>query len=396
MSEEGIDDVVERGMRQLLAAGGQIAERVARLRQDLMRQQQHATDRANQELLRAMATDRANMRAVLAPVNEPQWWNAASAQQVAGAYEAAEAWKDYDPAALQASERIREEVKARYGIDTADLQGDRAFLQDAVGTQQGATATGEELRSHNEAMALIATAQAAELQREAQGLRGEIERLQVPEQYLADPALLDALKEARDASDDAARTRAESVVAERLHLINEDGLQGPTIEQLREEIGSNYSGADESLFQDAAFVEAAKDWHDARVLAEGGFANRDDRLEARYEAAEKDLFSRIDTLGRDIENNVLNETHGTHSSTSQPSPSREATVYGSKEHRKAFASTLEGTGSSEEIRGRLVAAADQGSHPREATRQDVKASAAPRRSPTTSPVREARRTGPTR
>lgn len=341
-----------------------------------------------------MATDRANMRAVLAPVNEPQWWNAASAKQVAGAYEAAEAWKDYDPAALHASERIREEVKARYGIDTADLQGDRAYLQDAVGTHQGAAATAEELRKHNEAMSLIATAQAAELQREAQGLRNEIERLHVPEQYLADPALLASLKSARDASDDAARTNAESVVAERLHIINEDGLQGPTIEQLREEVGSNYSRADDSLFQDAAFVAAAKDWHEARVLAEGGFANRDDRLEARYEASEKELFSRIDALGRDIENNVLSGPQT--SSSNEGGKHDTGATYGSPEHRAELAKKIEGTAAPEEIRSRLIAAADQGTHPREATRQDSRAAGGPRRKPAVVADRERVKGGPNR
>lgn len=396
MSEEGIDDVVERGLRQLLAAGGQVAERVARLRQEMKRQQQQAADRATQEQLRAMATARADMRAVLAPVNEPQWWNTASAEQIAGAYEAAEAWKDYDPAALQASERIREEVRSRYGIDTADVQGDRAYLQDAVDTKQGAAASTEELRRHNEAMALIAAANAAELHRDAQRLRGEIERLQVPEQYLADPALLEALKSSRDALDTDARVSAERVVAERVHLINEDGLHGPTIEQLREEIGASYSGTDDSLFQDAAFVAAAKDWHEARVLAEGGFVSRDSGLEARYEASEKELFSRIDALGRDIEKSVLTEHRRASPSAPQAGQTAETPAYGSTEHRNAFAASLDGTGSPEEVRGRLVAAVDQGSHPREATRQTGKVPATPRRRKTSSPVREAKRTGPTR
>ncbi|MEG9250325.1 hypothetical protein V6S67_19725 [Arthrobacter sp. Soc17.1.1.1] len=399
MSEDGIDDVVERGMRQLLTATLQIAERVARARQDLIRRQrdqQPATERAQQEHLRSVAADRADMRAVLAPVEEFQWWNKASAERIAGVYEAAEAWKDYDPAALQASARIRDEVKARYGIDTADLQGDGAYLQDAVGTQKDAAASTEELRKHHDTMALIAAAQQAELQREAQGLRGEMERLQVPEAYLADSTLLEALRGARDASDVDARTDAERVVAERVHLIQEDGLQGPTIDQLRDEIGGSYSGADDSLFQDAAFVAAAKDWHEARVLAEGGFVTQDKGLEARYEAAEKDLFSRIDALGRDIERDVLNDRPDTPvSSHSQQMPVDQTPAYGSSEHRKAFAVKLEGTGTPEEVKGRLVAAADQGSHPREATRQTVKVPAAPRRAPS-SPVRETTKSGPTR
>lgn len=394
MSEEGIDDVIDRGLRQLLAGASQIAERVARLRQEMLHRQQQATDRAQQEYLRELAADRANMRAVLAPVNEAEWWNRASAEQVAGVYQAAEAWKEYDPAALEASERIRDEVRNRYGIDTADVRGDHAYLQDAVDTQQGTAARMDELRKHNEAMALIATAQAAELQREAHNLRSEMERLQVPEQYLADPALLEALRDARDAPNVDARSDAESVVAERLHLIQEDGLQGPNLEALREEIASNYSGVDESLFQDAAFIAAARDWHDARVLAEGGFTGRDKRLEARYEASEKELFSRIGDLGRDIEKTVFGDQRVP--ATSAEGQQAKGPAYGSAAHRAALGKKIEGTGTNEEINGRLVAAADQGTHPREATRQDTKVSVGSRRKPVRTSVRDRSKGGPSR
>jgi hypothetical protein len=48
----------------------------------------------------------------------------------------AEAWKDHDPAALAVSEKINLEVKNRYGLDTSDLQGDAAYLQDNLTMQQ--------------------------------------------------------------------------------------------------------------------------------------------------------------------------------------------------------------------------------------------------------------------
>ncbi len=391
MSEEGIDDVVDRGLRQLLAAGGQIAESVARLRQELLRRQQQTIERTGQEYVRTVATDRANMRAVLAPVNEKEWWNRASAEQVAGAYQAAEAWKDYDPVALVASTKIRDEVKTRYGIDTNDVQGDREFLRDTVNVQQQAGASVEELRKHTEAMELLAAAQAAALREDAKALRNDMDRLQVPEEYRVDPVLLEALEGAG-----GARTDAERLVAERIHLIKEDGPQGPTIEQLREEVTSNYSGADESLFQDAAFVMAAKDWHEARVLAEGGFVDQDNGLEARYKASEKELFDRVASLGHDIENGVLKDQPTTPSPPERQSTREQSPAYGSGEHRTAFAQKLEGTGTPEEIHVRLVAAADQGSHPREATRQNVKVPPKPRRAPTTSSAREVSKGGPTR
>ncbi|MEC5200994.1 hypothetical protein RCH21_003250 [Arthrobacter sp. PL16] len=83
----------------------------------------------------------------------------------------------------------------------------------------------------------------------------------MPEQYLADLALLEALK-APEAPPTTPHANAGCTIAERAYLINDDELQGPTIDQLREGIGSNYSGADDSLFQDTALVAAAKDWHE--------------------------------------------------------------------------------------------------------------------------------------
>lgn len=496
MSEEGIDDSVERGLRQLLAVSGQIAERVARARQEMQRREQLRSERAGQEYQQVLATNRAAMQAVLAPVKEPEWWNRASAHQVADAYQAAESWKDHDPMALEASARIHKEVKTRYGIDADDLQGDLAYLHDAVLTKrrggpaldevvkqtkervseketmqatlastkdaqwwdnaspdqvsnayqaaevwkdrdviaseastrirdevkarygvdtddiQGDTTylrdvlwvkrlggpSAEQIKKNTEAMTLVAAAQQAERLQQAEGLRSEQERLQVPQEYMADPKLLDALRAAREATEAEVQTNADRLVAERVHLLKEDGLQGPTIEQLREEISNNYSGTDEGLFQDADFVKAAREWHEARVLAEGGFESKDNALEARYEASEKELFARIETLGHDIEKEVLKDHHGSigAESSGTSTDGTPAVKYGSAEHTAAFAKNLEGTGTPEEIKGRLIAAADQGRHPREAVRSAPTLRAQPAKRPTIGVGRESSKGGPTR
>lgn len=496
MSEEGIDDSVERGLRQLLAVGGQIAERLARAVQEIQRRERLRGEQASQEYQQMMATNRAAMQAVVAPVKEPEWWSKASAHHVADAYQAAESWKNHDPMALEASARIQQEVKSRYGIDTDDLQGDLAYLHDAVlMKQQGGPAldelvkqteekvsdketmratlasttdaqwwdnaspdqvsnayqaaevwkdrdvvaleastlirdevktrygvdtddiqgdtaylrdvlwvqrlggpSAEQVRKNTEAMTLIAAAQRAEMLRQAEDLRGEQERLQVPQEYMTDPKLLDALQAARSATEAEVQISADRLVAERVHLLNEDGLQGPTIEQLREEISSNYSGTDESLFQDAGFVEAAREWHEARVLAEGGFESKDNALEARYEASEKELFARIETLGHDIEKEVLKDQHGSTGAENSGTSTDGSPVvkYGSVEHTAAFAKNLEGTGTPEEIKGRLIAAVDQGRHPREAVRSAPTLRAQPAKRPTVGVGRESSKGGPTR
>jgi hypothetical protein len=47
-------------------------------------------------------------------VEKDQWWDKAQPNDIATAHAVAEGWKDHDPAALAASERIRQEVLTRY------------------------------------------------------------------------------------------------------------------------------------------------------------------------------------------------------------------------------------------------------------------------------------------
>ncbi|MBD1539285.1 hypothetical protein HC749_14045 [Arthrobacter sp. S13_S34] len=84
---------------------------------------------------------------------------------------------------------------------------------------------------------------------------------------------------------------------ERLYLIGKDGIDGPTIDQPREETTANFNGAGEEHFKDTSFVNAAREWHEAKLLAEGGFAGTHDRpLEQRTEA---ELFALIEAMCRD-------------------------------------------------------------------------------------------------
>jgi hypothetical protein len=57
----------------------------------------------------------------------------------------AEGWKDHDPVALGAAERIRHEVLTRYGIDTHDVGSDAAYLESGIQTITAERARLEEL-----------------------------------------------------------------------------------------------------------------------------------------------------------------------------------------------------------------------------------------------------------
>ena len=134
-----------------------------------------------------------------------------------------EGWKDHDPTALAASEKIRQEVLTRYGIDTHDVGTDAAYLESGIQTittekarQDELARSQEETRKaaaeHEKAMQLLAAARAEELRAQAATLAPEMERHQVPVEYLANPELAQALQTAHNAKTPTAVAGADATV----------------------------------------------------------------------------------------------------------------------------------------------------------------------------------------
>jgi hypothetical protein len=378
MSEsDGIDEVLDGGMRQSLMIASRIAETLARRRQESQRQQEHQDAQGAHEAQARLAADRCAAHAALAPVNRDQWWDKAQPHDIATAHAVAEGWKDHDPTALAASEKIRQEVFTRYGIDTRYVGKDSVYLESDIRhaatekTRQEALDRGQEeartaAAEHEKAMGLLAAARAEELRAQAATLAPEMERHQVPVEYLANPELAQALQTAHTAKTPAAVAAADASVQERLFLIGKDGVNGPDIDQLRKETTTNVNGAEDSHFEDPAFVQAAKDMHEAKLLAEGGFTGSERTpVEQRYERAERELFARMEGLGREIENRVTGTDSSRLKDQGLKAESTSAADYGSVERQEAFAASLATTGANEsQVRGRAAAERSEGTHPR--------------------------------
>lgn len=377
MSEsDGMDDVLDNGMRQTVMIASRIAETLARRRQESQRQQERQDAQAAHETQARLAAERSTAHAALAPVQKDQWWDKAQPNDIATAHAVAEGWKDHDPTALAASEKIRAEVLARYGIDTHDVGSDTAYLESGIETiatekaRLDAMARSQEAQrkaaaEHEKAMQLLAAARAEEVRAQAATLAAEMDRHQVPVEYLANPELAQALQRAHNAKTPKATAAADAEIKERMFLIGKDGVNGPDIDQLRKETTTNINGAGDSHFQDPEFVKAAKDMHEAKLLAEGGFKGSQwSSMEQRYERAEKELFARMEGLGREIENRVTGNDSNRLNDQGLKAESTSAAGYGSAEHHEKFAESLEKTGANEtQIRGRLAAARGEGTHP---------------------------------
>lgn len=366
MSEsDGIDDVLDNGLRQSLMIAARVGETLARRRQDSLREREHQNVQAAHEAHARYTAERAQMRGALAPIHDDQWWRQAQPTDITSAYVLTEAWKDHDPAALAAADRIRHEVYTRYGIDTHDVGTDAAYLQSGIETVAAEQARLNAAREHEKAMALIADSQAEELRARAQRFATVMEKHQVPVEYLGNEALAATLQQSQNANTPEAIEAADAAVKERLYLIGKDGISGPTIDQLREETTVTVNGASDDHFKDPEFVRAAQELHETKLLAEAGFTGTgQDSLEQRYERAEKELFARLEGLGHEIEDRVTGNGGDRLADQGLNAEAASAVGYGSAEHHEAFAEALKNTGATEkQIRGRLTAARSEGTHP---------------------------------
>jgi hypothetical protein len=371
-----MDDILDGGLRQSLMIASRIAETLARGRQESQRQQEHQDAQVAHEAQARLAAERSAAHAALAPVEKDQWWDKAQPHDIATAHAVAEGWKDHDPTALAASEKIRLEVLTRYGIDTHDVGKDTAYLESGIETITTGRARQDELArrqdetrkaaaEHKKAMQLLAAARVEELRAQAETLGSEMERHQVPTGYLANPELAQALQTAHSAKTPTAVEAADATVQERMFLIGKDGINGPDIDQLRRETTANVNGVGDSHFADPGFVKAAKEMHEAKLLAEGGFQGSERTpVEQRYERAEKELFARMEGVGREIENRVSGYDSSRSKDQGLKAESTSAADYGSTEYHEKFAESLEQSGANQtQIRGRLAAARSEGTHP---------------------------------
>lgn len=133
MSEsDGVNEAVEGLSRTAIAVAGRLGEQLARMREQSLREQQAVEEQRGRELQARYEAQRAAARAQLAPTAEGRWWDQARPQDIERVHETATAWKQFDPEAQEAAERIRREVKERYGIDVDNPGADDRTVSDAL------------------------------------------------------------------------------------------------------------------------------------------------------------------------------------------------------------------------------------------------------------------------
>lgn len=183
MAEEsdGIGDEFDGQMRVALTIATQMGERFARLHEELARNAQARTEQQTKELQARFDAERNAARASLAPVQQREWWNTAGVDDIATAYETAEAWRTVDPDIARTSDRMRAELRGRYGIDVNHLDADPAAVREALARAQqdrsaAAESRGESVKDYAEAASLLTVAD--QLDRKAEDRDRDQERTQ--------------------------------------------------------------------------------------------------------------------------------------------------------------------------------------------------------------------------
>lgn len=175
-STDGIEEAFEGQLRVLVTAAGQVGERLARQREETQRNAQARSEQEARERASRIEVERLAARVELRDVGRADWWDRATPEQIARSYQVARAWSAEDPEAARAEERVRSEIRGRYGVDVDDagadpervrqlvrLELDRAERDRAAGEEQAARAARESV----EAQQLLAHANQQDAQAEA-------------------------------------------------------------------------------------------------------------------------------------------------------------------------------------------------------------------------------------
>ncbi|MDR7184622.1 hypothetical protein J2X85_001645 [Microbacterium trichothecenolyticum] len=175
---DGIAEAIEGQLRVAITAAGRVGELIARAREESARRAQAASEQDARELASRFDAEKAAARADLAGVYRAEWWDRATPDQIGGAYTTARAWAGEDVEAVRAEQRIRDELRARYGIDADNAGGDPAAVRDAIERAERTRLQSEEQRRRAateeiEAAVLLRHAEAADRDAEERRTRAE-------------------------------------------------------------------------------------------------------------------------------------------------------------------------------------------------------------------------------
>lgn len=150
--DDGLEEAVDGQMRVLLTVAAHVGESVARARENQYHQTQTQSETEVRQLQDRLDAERAVARAEMSKTQREDWWDRATPTEISYTYQVACAWSGEDLEAVRTQDKIRTELKNRYGLDVDNLNADPAAVQTAVqrAYNNHATPQGEQRRSSRE------------------------------------------------------------------------------------------------------------------------------------------------------------------------------------------------------------------------------------------------------
>lgn len=217
MESDGVEEVLDGMLRAAVTAGGRLGEQVARAREQMLRAAEASSQQEARELHGRFEAEKAGAVHQLSQIHQGGWWDRADPQMIGSTYAVAQAWREVEPEAQRATERIETELRDRYQIDAANTGADPQRVYEQL------------QRFEAERMAELA---AAEQRKEAEE-RSEAERL-LAEADRMDSGAQTAERAAEFEPDAAERDRAAAEASQ----LNERS------QEVREDAGLSYDSAE--------------------------------------------------------------------------------------------------------------------------------------------------------
>lgn len=192
MSEtDGVDETFDQTMHLALTAAARAGETMARMREESQRRDATRADSERAQLETRLAAEQQASVARLDVVRDPQWWDKASREDVVATWQLSHTWRE-DPAAARAIDRMREEVKTRYGADvSSDSDGrqvDGLLQQASADRYRSNEERNRAQKEQAEARRIVAQADRADQAQEGGTPTSEPERLDAQAEVTYDSA----------------------------------------------------------------------------------------------------------------------------------------------------------------------------------------------------------------
>lgn len=129
---DGIEESLEGVARVAITAGARLGEQLSQAIAQRARELEARAATEARDLRDRFEAERAAAIVEVKQVHSAEFWNQNDPHRIGQTFATARAWSDFEPEARNAEDRMKTELRERYGIDTDALEGDPTMVQEWV------------------------------------------------------------------------------------------------------------------------------------------------------------------------------------------------------------------------------------------------------------------------